>query len=232
MLVTEFGWDKVDAVKIWGFGPADNGDGVGGANVLVDQTKGIQYLHEIKELVISGLQDATAQGPLAQEQMRGIRFNLMDCKLHSDSVHRGMRQITPAARRVCKAATLLAEPRFLEPFFKVSITFPNDVLAGVRQAITKCRGYVHGEEESANNKSIITAFLPISETIGTEPFSKQLQNKSSGKAFAVYAFSHYEPVTSSPFEKGTRAEKIMLDIRERKGMKMESPNLMDFYDRL
>lgn len=88
ILIDEFGWEKTDCMKIWGFGPADIG--VGGANVLVDQTKGIQYLNEIKESVNSGLLWASREGPLAEENMRSVRFNLLDCKLHADSIHRGM----------------------------------------------------------------------------------------------------------------------------------------------
>jgi len=36
ILVDEFDWDKVDATKIWSFGPENTG-----ANLLVDVTKGV-----------------------------------------------------------------------------------------------------------------------------------------------------------------------------------------------
>lgn len=39
ILVDKFGWEKDDASKIWTFGPED------GANVLVDQLRGIQYVN-------------------------------------------------------------------------------------------------------------------------------------------------------------------------------------------
>merc|ERR1719222_302229 len=98
ILEKEFDWDKQDTQKIWGFGPApEESGGSYGANVLVDQTKAIQYLNEIKESVNSGLLWATKQGPLCEEKMRGIRFNLLDAKLHADSIHRGMGQLQPTA---------------------------------------------------------------------------------------------------------------------------------------
>lgn len=126
-------------------GPADID--VGGANVIVDQTKGIQYLNEIKESVNSGLLWASRDGPLAEENMRGIRFNLMDVKLHADSIHRGMGQIQPTARRVFYGAVLTAEARFMEPIYKVVVACPEDVVAGVRQACAACRGEIQFEEE-------------------------------------------------------------------------------------
>lgn len=42
--------------------------------------------------------------------MRGVRFNVEDTYLHSDSIHRGGGQISPATRRVLSATELLAEP--------------------------------------------------------------------------------------------------------------------------
>lgn len=48
------------------------------ANLLVDQTKAVQYLNEIKDSVISGFQWATREGPIAEEPMRSVRFNILD----------------------------------------------------------------------------------------------------------------------------------------------------------
>lgn len=229
ILIDEYGWDKTDCMKLWSFAPNDIAEG--GANALVDQTKGIQYLNEIKESVNSGLQWAAREGPLAGENMRGCRFNLLDVKLHADSIHRGMGQLQPTARRVFFAAALLAEPRFSEPIFKCVIACPDDVVSGVRQAIAAKRGELQYEEVK-DGKNVIVAFLPISETLGDDPFSKVLQTKTSGKAFATYNFDHWQLVPSNPLEADSKGEKIMFDIRERKGLKVEQPDLMDYYDRL
>jgi elongation factor 2 len=43
-LIEEFGWEKDETQKIWGFGP-DNA----GPNMLVDVTKGVQFMNEIKD---------------------------------------------------------------------------------------------------------------------------------------------------------------------------------------
>lgn len=44
ILVDQFDWDKVDATKIWSFGPENTG-----ANLLVDTTKGVQFMNEIRD---------------------------------------------------------------------------------------------------------------------------------------------------------------------------------------
>merc|ERR1712000_16289 len=93
ILADEHGWDVTDARKIWCFGPDTTG-----ANVLVDQTKAVQYLNEIKDSVVSGFQWATREGPIAEEPMRSTRFNIQDVTLHADAIHRGGGQIIPTAR--------------------------------------------------------------------------------------------------------------------------------------
>lgn len=60
-LVDEFEWDKDDTVKIWCFGPENVGP-----NVVVDTTKGVQYMNEIKESVVSAFQWASRQGVLCE----------------------------------------------------------------------------------------------------------------------------------------------------------------------
>ena len=73
ILTEKFDWDKqVAQTKIWCYGPETDG-----ANLVVDSTTvGVQYLIEIKEHVNSAFQWATKEGPLCEENMRGIRFNL------------------------------------------------------------------------------------------------------------------------------------------------------------
>merc|ERR1712050_170220 len=83
ILREKFDWDDTEARKIWCWGPETEG-----ANVVVDKTVAIQYLNEIKEHVNSAFQWTTKEGPLCEENMRGIRFNIMDVTLHTDAIHR------------------------------------------------------------------------------------------------------------------------------------------------
>eukprot|EP00929_Paragymnodinium_shiwhaense_P057734 TRINITY_DN28900_c0_g1_i1.p1 TRINITY_DN28900_c0_g1~~TRINITY_DN28900_c0_g1_i1.p1 ORF type:complete len:913 (-),score=247.56 TRINITY_DN28900_c0_g1_i1:412-3150(-) len=239
ILDKEFGWDKADAVKIWGFGPApEESDGNYGANVLMDRTKGIQHLHEIRESTNAGLLWATKQGPICEEPMRGVRFCLYDCKLHSDTVHRGMGQIQPTARRVFYAATMTAGCRLVEPMFKADIEASFEASSGIMQALGVCRGELVLSEERGPNV-VVEAFVPIAETIGTSPFATVLSQKTNGKASVSYNFDHWSTMPSDPLDydakKGianSKAAEIMLGIRARKGLKVEAPVLSDYLDKL
>ena len=61
------------------------------------------------------------QGVMADENMRGVRFNIHDVTLHTDAIHRGGGQIIPTARRVLYASALTAAPRLMEPVYLVEI---------------------------------------------------------------------------------------------------------------
>lgn len=240
LLHKKFDWTKEEGMKIWGFGPApEEAEAAYGANLLVDVTKGIQYLNEIKESVNSGLLWATKQGPICEENMRGIRFDLHDVKLHADSIHRGMGQIQPTARRVFFASTMTAQCRLVEPVFMASIEGPTEAAAGIQQALGSCRGQLQISEDLPGGRTSVEAFMPIAETIGATPFATVLSQKTNGKAFVSYRFDHWENVPSDPLafdkrlNKGlTKAAEIMLQIRERKGLKLEPPDLADYLDKL
>ena len=83
-LIDKYDWDQHDAKKLWTFGPENTGP-----NLLVDQTKAVQYLNEIRDSVQNAFQWVTKEGVIAEENMRGIRFNILDVDLHSDAIHRG-----------------------------------------------------------------------------------------------------------------------------------------------
>ena len=106
-LQDDYEWDPNDAKKIWCFGPETTG-----ANMLVDVTKQVQYLQEIKDSMEAAFQWATKEGVMVDENMRGIRFNIHDVTLHADAIHRGGGQIVPTARRVFYASQITASPRF------------------------------------------------------------------------------------------------------------------------
>ena len=218
-LADDFGWDVTDARKIWAFGPDTTG-----ANLLVDQTKAVQYLQEIKDSVVSGFQWATREGPVGEEPMRSVRFNLMDVTLHADAIHRGGGQIIPTARRVLYASTLLATPALLEPVFLVEITVPEDAMGGVYGVLTRRRGHVFAEEQRPGTPLFqIKSYLPVMESFG---FNGDLRQATSGKAFPQSVFDHWQVLPGgSPVDPTTMTGKVVTEMRKRKGLKVEVPDV-------
>ena len=225
ILQEEFEWDPNDAKKIWCFGPDTTGP-----NMVVDVTKQVQYLNEIKDSVEAAFQWATKEGVLTDEHMRGIRFNIQDVTLHADAIHRGGGQIVPTARRVFYACELTAEPRFVEPIFLVEIQCPDDAVGGIYQCLSQRRGIINEEEPIAGTPLVnMKAFLPVAESFG---FTQALRAATSGRAFPQCVFSHWEGLNGDPFDPASKAGILVETIRARKGLRAGIPALDNFVDKL
>jgi len=225
-LAEKFGWDKdIGARKIWCFGPDTTGP-----NMVIDMTKGVQYLNEIKDSVVAALQWASKDGPLAEENMRGIAFEIEDVVLHADAIHRGGGQIIPTSRRVMYASELSAGPKLMEPMYLVEIQCPENAIGGVYSVLNQKRGIVFEEMQRPGTPIYnIKAHLPVIESFG---FTGTLRAATSGQAFPQSVFDHWEMMTSDPHQEGTKANEICLEARKRKGLKDIIPTTADYEDKL
>merc|ERR1711957_1072798 len=200
-LAKDWSWNPEHAKKIWCFGPD-----VTGPNVVVDAAKGVDYLNEIKDSVVSGFQWASKEGALMEEQMRGCKFNILDVTLHADAIHRGAGQIMPTTRRVLYASQL-----------RVEVQCPQTVAGGVYSTITPKRGIILKEEQVLGTPMvIIEATLPVAESFGFSTLSRQ---NTGGQAFPQCQFSHYETLDNDPFQEGGMIAKVCAAVRVRKGVR-------------
>jgi elongation factor 2 len=224
-LADNFGWDVNDARKIWCFGPDTSGP-----NILFDQTKGVQYLLEIKDSMVAAFQWATKEGVLCEENMRGIKFKVLDVTLHADAIHRGGGQIIPTARRVYYACELTAKPRLLEPVYLVEIQCPITAIGGIYGVLNRRRGNVVAEEDrAAGPLKNVKAYLPVNESFG---FTADLRSHTSGQAFPQCVFDHWQVLQGDPMEAGSKAFQVVQTTRKRKGLDTEVPPLDRFLDKL
>jgi len=224
ILIEKYNWSINDGKKIWCFGP----DSIG-PNIVVDQSSQVQYLNEIKDSIENAFQECSRQGVVAEENLRGIKFNILDANLHSDSVHRGGGQIIPAARRLYKSSQLCAETRFQEPIYLVNVNCPNDVVNKIHGCFSLRRGLIFSEEDVPGTPiRVIKGYLPVSESFG---FNELLRSQTSGQAFPQSNFDHWETINSDPFDIKGKAYSIMMEIRRRKGLKKEIPILSEYIDK-
>jgi elongation factor 2 len=221
----KYEYDVTEARKIWCFGPEGTG-----ANIVVDVTKGVQYLNEIKDSVVAGFQWASKEGVLCEENMRGVRFDLHDVTLHADAIHRGGGQIIPTARRVFYAAVLTAKPRLLEPIYMVEIQSPEAAVGGIYGVLNRRRGHVFEENRIIGTPMfVVKAYLPVNESFG---FTADLRSNTGGQAFPQCVFDHWQILPGDPFDPTSKPAVIVTDARKRKGLKEGVPPLDNFFDKL
>ena len=179
-----------------------------GKNMLLDQTKGVQYLNEIMEMVKEGFMNLMDEGPLAREPCVGLKVSLVDAELHEDPVHRGPGQIIPAVRYAIRTAILNSEPILLEPKQIIRVDVPSELMGGAIKEIQNRRGKILDMREEMGT-TIIKAKIPVSEMFG---FNSSLKSATGGKGFYSLIDVIFERLP-----KGLQ-DQTVLKIRKRKGL--------------
>ncbi len=182
-------------------------------SVLMDQTKGIQYLNEVMEVIKDAFKDVMEDGPLAREPCTKLKVKLMDAALHEDPVHRGEGQIRPAVRWAIRQAMLLANAQLLEPKQIIRIDIPSELIGEATREVENRRGQVIDMKEE-RGASVITAKLPVSDMFG---FDATLKSATSGRGFYSLIETTFERVPKSLFDS------TVISIRKRKGLTEDVP---------
>jgi elongation factor 2 len=190
-------------------------------NVLINGTKGVQFVHESTDSINSGFDDTMKEGPLCREQMRGCKFTFTHFVPHEDTAHRGLSQLGPASRRACMGALLTAGTTVLEPVLAIEVRVPTDLVGNVATVISGKRGKVMDMQQKGAS-SIIVGEIPASETF---TLSEEMRGQTAGRATWNTSFKEWAEVPKSLFSTA------IADIRKRKGLAPDPPGIGEFIDR-
>ncbi len=194
---------------------------VSNRSVLIDATKGVQYLNEVMELLVEGFEEAVKDGPLAREKCTGIKVSITDATIHEDPVHRGPAQIIPAMRRPIYAGMLTAGVVLMEPKQKFTINIGNEYLSDVISFLQGRRGQILDIQQENENVTVI-AKLPVAEVI--KGFSNEMRGLTQGRAIWYPEYAGYEKLGKE------LQDKVVREIRKRKGVPESPPEASQFLD--
>jgi len=211
-ILKDAGWDGDEAKRVMRFDIR--------GNVMVDGTKGVQFVGESTDSILSGFEDSVKEGPLAREQVRGCKFTFHHFVPHEDPAHRGLSQLGPAARRACTGVMLLSNPVLLEPTLGIEVRVPQEMIGNVAGVISGKRGKVLNMEQKGVIH-IISGELPASETFD---LSEIMRGQTAGRAMWNTHFKAWTPVPNSILTK------VIADIRKRKGLSPEVPTPDEYVD--
>ena len=190
-------------------------------NILVDETKGVQFIQESMDSIRSGFDDVIHSGPIAHETVRGVKFVLHHFVPHEDPAHRGLAQLLPATRRSMLGSMLLADSALLEPILGMEIKCPQEQIGTVAGILSGKRGKLLNVEQKGVI-SIIQGEVPASETFD---LSEVMRGGTAGKALWNTYFKTWQIVPQSIFKS------LVNDIRKRKGLNPEPPTADEFVDK-
>jgi elongation factor 2 len=205
----EAGMDKEEARRVWD---------VYEKNLFINMTRGIQYLDEIKELLMDGFESAMDNGPVAKEKVMGVKIKLMDAKIHEDAVHRGPAQVLPAIRKGIFGAMMSAEPVLLEPIQKVFINVPQDYMGSATREIQNRRGQIVNMTQEGDMVTVEST-VPVAEMFG---FAGDIRSATEGRCLWSTENAGFERLPNELQHTITR------EVRTRKGLSPE-PYRADHY---
>jgi elongation factor 2 len=190
-------------------------------NMLLEETKGVQFLQESMDSIRAGFNDVMTNGPLAYEFCRGFKVVLTHYVPHEDPAHRTYAQLMPASRRAILGASLTANPTLLEPILGMEVKCPSEQIGAIASVISSKRGKMLNVEQKGP-VTVISGEIPTSETFD---LSEVMRGATAGKAMWNTYFKSWAAVPTSMLLP------LVRDIRKRKGLSPEPPNPNEFIDR-
>lgn len=180
-------------------------------SLFINMTRGIQYLDEIKELLLEGFESAMDDGPIAREKVMGVKILLKDAKIHEDAVHRGPAQVLPAIRRAIYGAIMMANPTLLEPIQKVFINTPQEYMGAATREIQNRRGQILNMSQEGD-MSTVESKVPVAEMFG---FAGDIRSAAEGRCLWSTENAGFEKLPAE------LQKNIIREIRIRKGLNPE-----------
>ena len=161
-------------------------DVVGGL-LFVDDTFGGSIPKQFLPAIEKGVRQVMVSGAIAGYPMQGIKVSVYDGKYHAvDS--KEVAFIT-AGRKAFVDAVQKARPVLREPFVKMEITVPANMIGDISSDLSGRRGRILGADMLPGNIAVVTAEAPMSEV---QSYASQLKSMTGGAGSYAMEYSHDE----------------------------------------
>ncbi|MDP6541207.1 MAG: elongation factor G, partial [Phycisphaerales bacterium] len=155
--------------------------------VFVDDTFGGSVPKQFLPAIEKGVRRVMGEGAIAGYPMYNIKVSVYDGKHHA--VDSKEIAFVTAGRRAFIDAVKKAKPVLLEPFVKLQITIPTDLIGDVSSDISGKRGRILGTDMLPGDQSLLEAEAPLSEVMS---YTNQLKSITGGTGSYEMEYSHDE----------------------------------------
>jgi elongation factor G len=160
--------------------------------VFVDDTFGGAVPKQFLPAIEKGVRRVMGEGAIAGYPMYNIKVSVYDGKHHA--VDSKEIAFVAAGRRAFIEAVKKAKPVLLEPFVKLHITIPSNLIGDVSSDISGKRGRILGTDMLPGDQSLLEAVAPLSEVM---TYTNQLKSISGGTGSYEMEYSHDEPAPAN-----------------------------------
>ena len=224
---------------MWAFGSSPTH----GTNILIDDTLPSEVdkmmLTSCKPSIVQGFQWATREGPLCEEPVRSTKIKILDVAFADKAIHRGGGQLIPTARKTVHSSLLTATPRLMEPWYRLQIQCPGDIVKAIQPILSKRRGHIVQDKPIPGTPLYtVKAFLPVLDSFG---FETDLRTFTQGQAMVHTVFDHWAIVPGDPLDRNVilhplepsppqfLARDLLVKTRRRKGLS-DDVTIAKFFD--
>jgi elongation factor G len=162
-------------------------EGVTDGLLFEDDTFGGSVPRQYLPAIEKGVKRVMAEGAIAGYPMHGIKVSVYDGKYHPvDS--KEVAFIT-AGRRAFIDAVQKARPVLLEPYVKLEINVPANMIGDISSDLSGKRGRILGTDMLPGDQAVVQAEAPLAELMN---YPSQLKSMTGGAGSYAMEYSHDE----------------------------------------
>lgn len=155
--------------------------------VFVDDTFGGSVPKQFMPAIEKGVKSVMCDGAIAGYPMYNIKVTVYDGKHHA--VDSKEIAFMTAGKKAFIEAVKKAKPVLLEPFVKMHIAIPMDMIGDISSDISGRRGRILGTEMLPGDQALLEAEAPLSEVMS---YTNQLKSITGGTGSYEMEYSHDE----------------------------------------
>ncbi len=155
--------------------------------LFVDETFGGSIPRQFLPAVEKGVRQVMIEGAVAGYPLQDIKVAVYDGKYHP--VDSKEVAFVAAGRRAFIDAIRKAKPVLLEPYVKLEINVPSEMIGGISSDLSGRRGRIQGADMLPGNIAVIKAEAPLSEVM---TYASQLKSITGGAGSYTMEYSHDE----------------------------------------
>jgi elongation factor G len=156
---------------------------------FVDEVVGGVIPSQYIPAVEKGVRQALGEGAVAGFPLQDIRVIVYDGKHHA--VDSKEVAFIAAGRRAFLNAVSEAAPIVLEPLVRIEVTSPSAATGDITGDLAVRRGRVSGSHALANQRTRISALVPLAEI---NDYQSRIKSLTGGEGAYTMELSHYDPV--------------------------------------
>ncbi|HEY0682666.1 MAG TPA: elongation factor G [Steroidobacter sp.] len=165
--------------------PLARGEGFEFVDEVVGGVIPSQYIPAVEK----GIRQALTEGAVAGFPLQDIRVIVYDGKHHP--VDSKEVAFIAAGRRAFLNAVEEAAPIVLEPLVRIEVTSPSAATGDITGDLATRRGRVSGSQSLANQRTRISALVPLAEI---NDYQSRIKSLTGGEGAYTMELSHYDPV--------------------------------------